>query len=79
MLPFYPVGHSTRGLDEFVELLRAAEISLVVDIRTVPKSRANPQYNQDVLPDNLAAFQIGYEISPNWAGCAARQSWCRRN
>jgi uncharacterized protein (DUF488 family) len=61
MLPFYTVGHSTRSLDEFAELLRAADVSLVADIRTVPKSRSNPQYNRDVLPDNLAAFQIGYE------------------
>ena len=61
MLPFYTVGHSTRSLDEFVELLRAAEVSLVADIRTVPKSRANPQYNQDALRENLAAFGIGYE------------------
>jgi uncharacterized protein (DUF488 family) len=59
--PFYTVGHSTRALGEFVELLRAAEITLVVDIRTVPKSRTNPQYNKDVLPQSLAAYQIGYE------------------
>lgn len=38
-LPFYTIGHSTRTLEEFVGLLRAAEVALVVDIRTVPKSR----------------------------------------
>lgn len=60
-LPFYTVGHSTRTLEEFVELLRVARVTLVVDIRTVPKSRTNPQYNKDVLPESLSVFQIGYE------------------
>ena len=60
-LPFYTVGHSTRTLEEFVELLRSAEVTLVADIRSVPKSRANPQYNNDTLPESLAAFQVAYE------------------
>ena len=60
MLPFFTVGHSTRTIEEFVHLLRAAEVSLVADIRTIPRSRTNPQYNLDALPENLAAFQIGY-------------------
>lgn len=60
-LPFFTVGHSNRSLDEFAELLRAAEIALVVDIRTIPKSRANPQFNEDTLPGALAAYQIEYE------------------
>ena len=58
--PFYTVGHSTRTIDDFVKLLRVADVGLVVDIRTVPRSRTNPQYNKDVLPDNLAAFHIRY-------------------
>jgi len=60
-LPFHTVGHSTRTLEEFVELLRIAQVTLVADIRTVPGSRTNPQYNRDVLPESLAGFQIGYE------------------
>jgi uncharacterized protein (DUF488 family) len=60
-LPFFTIGHSTRSLDEFVALLRMADIRLIADIRTVPKSRANPQFNEDALPDNLAAFQIAYD------------------
>jgi uncharacterized protein (DUF488 family) len=43
-----------------VELLRCGAVQLVVDVRTVPRSRANPQYNQDVLPGELGQFQIGY-------------------
>lgn len=57
-LPFFTIGHSTRTIAEFVDLLRAGEVGMVVDIRTVPRSRANPQYNLDTLPDSLAAFQI---------------------
>ncbi len=60
-LPFFTIGHSNRSLEEFTELLRVAEIVLVVDIRTIPKSRANPQFNEDTLPGALAAYQIEYE------------------
>ena len=60
-LPFYSVGHSTRTIEGFVELLRIAEVTFVVDIRTVPKSRTNPQYNKETLPDRLASFKVGYE------------------
>ena len=55
------IGHSNRSLEEFIELLTGAHINLVVDIRTVPRSRANPQFNEDTLPDALAAFDISYE------------------
>lgn len=59
-LPFFTVGHSTRSIEAFVELLRAGEVTTVVDIRTVPRSRTNPQYNLDALPDSLATYQIGH-------------------
>jgi uncharacterized protein (DUF488 family) len=59
--PFYTIGHSNRSLDEFVDLLRSAEVNCVADVRTVPRSRTNPQYNRDVLPEALAPFEIGYE------------------
>lgn len=59
--PFYTIGHGTRPIEEFVALLQAAEVRLVVDVRTIPRSRTNPQYNRDVLPETLAPFQIGYE------------------
>jgi uncharacterized protein (DUF488 family) len=58
--PFFTIGHSTRSIQDFVELLRQAEVQLVVDVRTVPRSRTNPQYNGDVLPKTLSEFQIGY-------------------
>lgn len=59
-LPFYSVGHSTRTIETFVELLRAADVNMVVDIRTIPRSRTNPQYNQDTLPGLLATYAIRY-------------------
>ena len=59
--PFHTIGHSTRTIEAFVELLRAGEVSLVVDIRSVPRSRTNPQYNKETLPERLAAYQVGYE------------------
>ncbi|HEX7231743.1 MAG TPA: DUF488 family protein, partial [Candidatus Binatia bacterium] len=42
--PFFTIGHSTRSMVEFVDLLRPQEIKLVVDVRTIPRSRTNPQY-----------------------------------
>ena len=60
-LPFFTIGHSNRSLEEFVGLLRAADISLLIDIRTIPRSRANPQFNQDTLREALSDFDISYE------------------
>lgn len=60
-LPFHTIGHSTRTIEDFVGLLRESDVRLLVDVRTVPRSRTNPQYNRDTLPDTLAQFQIGYE------------------
>jgi uncharacterized protein (DUF488 family) len=71
--PFFTIGHSTRSLPEFVELLRPAEVRLVVDVRTVPRSRANPQFNRDILPESLAAFQITYEHIAELGGLRGRQ------
>ena len=56
--PIYTIGHSTKSIPEFVELLRVGQVGLVVDIRSVPRSRRNPAYNLDVLPAELAAYQI---------------------
>jgi uncharacterized protein (DUF488 family) len=56
----YTVGHSTRPLEEFVSLLRAHGVTLLVDVRTVPRSRHNPQFNQETLPQSLAVAGIQY-------------------
>ncbi|QRM35942.1 DUF488 family protein [Microvirga sp. VF16] len=71
--PFYTIGHSTRTIAEFVDLLREAQVALVVDVRTVPRSRANPQFNRDVLPESLAGYQIGYEHIAELGGLRGKQ------
>jgi uncharacterized protein (DUF488 family) len=58
--PFFTIGHATRPIAEFVALLEEAEVKLVADVRTVPRSRRNPQYDRDVLPATLASFDVGY-------------------
>jgi uncharacterized protein (DUF488 family) len=70
--PFYTIGHSTRPIGDFVDVLRGAGVTLVADVRTVPRSRANPQYNRDVLPEALAAFEIGYEHILSLGGLRGR-------
>ncbi|KVE94540.1 DUF488 domain-containing protein [Burkholderia vietnamiensis] len=60
-LPFYTIGHSNRTLDELVAMLRAVDVTLLVDIRKMTRSRTNPQFNEATLPDALAAADIGYE------------------
>ena len=59
-LPFHTIGHWTLPLDAFVERLKAAEVTRVIDVRAIPRSGTNPQYNQATLPDALAAYGIGY-------------------
>ena len=55
------VGHSTRSLGEFIALLKAHSTARLIDVRTVPRSRHNPQFNGDTLPAALAAAGVGYE------------------
>ena len=56
----YTIGHSTRSVAELVALLRQAGVDLLVDMRSVPRSRTNPQFNTDVLPQALAEAGIAY-------------------
>ena len=55
------VGHSTHPIDEFIALLRVAEVELVADVRRYPGSRRNPQFGSQALADSLHAAGIGYE------------------
>lgn len=56
----YTIGHSTHPIGEFVTLLQQAAVELVVDVRAFPRSRTNPQFNIDTLPESLRAVGIGY-------------------
>ena len=70
--PFHTIGHSTHPLDEFVALLRGAEVAFLVDVRTVPRSRRNPQYNRETLPPALAPLGIGYAHAAALGGLRGR-------
>lgn len=56
----YTIGHSTRSIDEFIDLLTSHNITQLVDIRTIPKSRHNPQYGQESLQQSLKEVGISY-------------------
>lgn len=56
----HAIGHSTRTLDEFIDILQAHSIATLVDIRTIPKSRHNPQFNEETLQAGLAKRGITY-------------------
>ena len=66
--PVLTIGHSTRPLEKFIDLLEAHEITTLVDVRTVPRSRHNPQFNTDTLRDALAQHGIGYTHVPGLGG-----------
>src|SRR4029079_3831648 len=70
--PFYTIGHGTRPTGEFVDLLRGVEVTLLADVRNGHASRANPQYNRDVLPHSLEPFGIGYEHMAALGGLRGR-------
>ena len=74
--PFFTIGHSTRSIPEFVELIRAFNVELVIDVRTTPMSRKNSQYNLDTFPITLSEYQIGYEHIPALGGRRGRQPNC---
>ncbi|MBV9303597.1 MAG: DUF488 domain-containing protein [Acidobacteriaceae bacterium] len=64
----YTIGHSTRAADEFLAILNAFGIELVADIRTVPRSRHNPQYEEKSLRSFLAEHRIEYIHLPALGG-----------
>lgn len=67
-LPVYTIGHSTLTVPKFVELLRVGRVEMVVDVRSFPQSRTNPQFNLDSLPGELALWQIGHMQIPELGG-----------
>ena len=71
--PIFTIGHSTRPIPEFVELLRQVSVGLFVDVRSVPRSRANPQFNADTLPHSLAPAGIDYRHLAALGGLRGRR------
>jgi uncharacterized protein (DUF488 family) len=64
----YSIGHSTRTLEQFIDLLKAHAITQVVDVRTIPKSRHNPQFNKEDLAKRLRNTKIGYRHMKHLGG-----------
>lgn len=65
---FCTIGHSNRELDTFLQLLRDADIALVVDVRSYPRSRSNPQFNLENLTTSLREHRIEYRHVPDLGG-----------
>ncbi len=62
------VGHSTHPIDEFIGILQAHGIRRLVDVRTIPRSRRNPQFNRENLPGSLQSAGIEYHHMPGLGG-----------
>jgi uncharacterized protein (DUF488 family) len=62
------IGHSNRPLEELIGMLQAHGVTTLVDVRTVPKSRHNPQFNREALPAPLEAAGIAYRHMPGLGG-----------
>lgn len=67
-MALYSVGHSNRRIEDFLAVLQDAGIERVVDVRTFPRSRTNPQFNVEDLPASLAGEGIYYEYLPDLGG-----------
>jgi uncharacterized protein (DUF488 family) len=59
-LTIFTIGHSTRSFDEFLAIIKTFHIEMVADVRTIPRSRHNPQFNRESLKAGLEAHEIGY-------------------
>lgn len=68
MPKLYTIGHSNRSIEEFLHLLQAHDIKRIVDVRTIPKSRKLPWFNQDALQAALAKVNIDYLHIKNLGG-----------
>jgi uncharacterized protein (DUF488 family) len=62
------IGHSTRPVQEFIALLQENGVSRIIDVRTIPRSRHNPQFNRDTFPETLAQAGIRYTHMPGLGG-----------
>jgi uncharacterized protein (DUF488 family) len=62
------IGHSTRPIEDFIQLLQVHGVTRVVDVRSIPRSRHNPQFNKEVLPGSLKEAGIGYSHLPALGG-----------
>ena len=73
MSTIFTIGHSTRTIAEFVTLLRQVSVDMLVDVRSIPRSRTNPQFNADALPKALLEAGISYRHLPALGGLRHRK------
>jgi uncharacterized protein (DUF488 family) len=64
----FTIGHSTHPIAEFIEMLKAYDIETLVDIRTIPRSRHNPQFSQEALAGSLKSSGIAYRYMKDLGG-----------
>jgi uncharacterized protein (DUF488 family) len=62
------IGHATRTLKEFTEIVQVYGVTMIVDVRAVPRSRFNPQFNKESLPNHLKHYGIKYAHFPDIGG-----------
>jgi uncharacterized protein (DUF488 family) len=67
-LVFMTIGHSMRPVAEFIRLLKAHDVQRLVDVRTIPRSRHNPQFNRDQLSAALHSARLHYRYMPGLGG-----------
>lgn len=68
MTTIYTIGHSTREIEAFIALLKERNVQLLVDVRTIPKSRRNPHFGDDQLPQRLTTADINYRHMEHLGG-----------
>jgi uncharacterized protein (DUF488 family) len=73
MSTYFTIGHSTHAIGEFIRMLLTEKIEIVVDVRTIPRSRTNPQFNSETLPKVLAQHGIEYVHLAGLGGLRGRQ------
>ncbi|MGD1093790.1 MAG: DUF488 domain-containing protein, partial [Bryobacteraceae bacterium] len=67
-LSIFTIGHSTHPIEEFVDILQAHGVEQLADVRIIPKSRHNPQFNREALDATLTAHGISYTHMPGLGG-----------
>ncbi len=69
----FTIGHSTHPIGEFLTLLQQVSVDLLVDVRSIPRSRTNPQFNAEAFPETPAGVGISYRHLPALGGLRHRK------
>lgn len=77
--PVFTIGHSTHSIEFLIDLLQRHDVTAVADVRSVPYSRFNPQFNQNDLERALAAHHIKYVFLGKELGARSEDPSCYEN